>query len=411
MRLIKFDSVGGASGDMILGSLIALGADIGAIRESISKALPEESFDLSTENFSSHGLNGVKLKVEIHEHHHHHHEHHHEHEHESHHHGRHLKEIESLIESSSLPKRVKDLSRAVFLRLGEAEAKVHQIPLENVHFHEVGAVDSIIDIIGSCLALDLLKVDAISFGPLPEGKGTFKCQHGVYPIPAPATAELLKDFEVVFTDEPFEMVTPTGAALLTSLPKVEGQASGKPVANAISFGSRKLNGRPNALRATLLESSDSIEPGLPGSCTLIETNLDDLSPEICGALFEKVLSEGALDVWTTPATMKKQRQGSVISILCESNDRIKFEHIAFKETGSFGLRVREVERRILERRFEKISTPFGEISIKCGFLDGNQVSSKPEFEDCLKLAKSSGVPVKDVIRAAIASYEKSKGQP
>lgn len=407
MRFIRFDSVGGASGDMILGSLVALGANLGALREALAKALPDEHFELSAEDFSSHGLNGVRLKVEIHDHHHHHHDHDHEEHH--HHHGRNLPEIESIIDHAAMPQRAKALAKTVFRRLGEAEARVHRMPVEKVHFHEVGAVDSIIDILGSCLALDMLKAEAISFGPLPEGRGSFQCQHGVYPIPAPATAELLRGVEVVFTDEPFEMVTPTGAALLTSFPNAGANVSGRPLSNALAFGSRKLNGRPNVLRATLLETDCGGETGKPDSCILIETNLDDLSPEVCGALFEKALAEGALDIWTTSATMKKQRQGVVLSLLCENAARAKFERLLFQETGSFGLRVREVARRILERRFKRVSTSFGDVQMKEGILDGQVVSSKPEFDDCLALAKSAGVPIKDVLRAATAAYELQKG--
>jgi uncharacterized protein (DUF111 family) len=253
----------------------------------------------------------------------------------------------------------------------------------------------------------------VSFGPLPEGRGTFKCQHGVYPIPAPATAELLKGFEVAFTDEPFEMVTPTGAALLTTLPNAGSPLSGKPLADAISFGSRALNGRPNALRATLLDCSSpnaSEAPGQPSSCALLETNLDDLSPELAGALLEKLLAEGALDAWATPATMKKSRPGIVLSVLCENAERAKFERLLFLESGTLGIRFRPVERRILERRFDKVQTPFGEATVKCAFLDGKLVSSKPEFEDCAKLAKSSNVPLKDVVRAANAAFDLKKGE-
>ncbi len=392
MRILRFDSVGGASGDMILGSLLALGAPLDEISSALKKALPEESFDLKLKPFSDHGISGFRLEVEVlkdsvHE--------------------RGLHAIEHIIAHSSLPEGTKSLATHVFRRLGEAEAKVHGCDVHHIHFHEVGAVDSIVDIVGSCLALHLLKVDAIFFGPLPEGQGTFKCRHGVYPIPAPATAELLKGVEVVVTDEPFEMVTPTGAALLTSLPNAGKSPSGKAVASACSFGSRKLKGRPNVLRATLMESSAVADQD---SCLLLETNLDDLSPEVSGSLFERLLSEGALDVWTTPAFMKKQRQGLVLSVLCKAEGKAKLEKAIFEESGTFGIRCSEVSRSVLERKISKVETKFGPVSVKAGFLDGAMVSMKPEYEDCLEISKRVKAPLKEVMREALEAARREAGK-
>jgi len=392
MKSVKFDSVGGASGDMILGCLAALGAPLDKISFALEEALPEESFKISLKPHSSHGLSGFRLEVEVlkdsvHE--------------------RGLHEIEHVIEKAKLPEAVKALATQVFRALGNAEAKVHGCDAHHIHFHEVGAVDSIVDIVGACYALHLLDVRGISFGPLPEGQGTFKCRHGIYPIPAPATAELLKGVDVRFTDEPFEMVTPTGAALLTSLP--QAKASGKAVSSVFAFGSRKLNGRPNALRATLMEESgESLEADQP--CLLLETNIDDLSPEIAGSLFDRLLSEGALDVWTSPIFMKKQRQGLLLSALCRPDAKAKLERTLFEETGTFGIRCSSLTRSELSRKKSKVETKFGPVSIKTGSLNGEAVSLKPEYEDCLEIAKRLKVPLKEVVAVATeaARRESSK---
>jgi len=382
MKFVRFDSVGGASGDMILGCLAALGAPLDKISSALEEALPGESFKISLKPHSSHGLSGFRLEVEVlkdsvHE--------------------RGLHEIEHIIEGAKLPDKVKALATHVFRTLGKAEAKVHDCDAHHIHFHEVGAVDSIVDIVGSCYALHLLDVQGVSFGPLPEGQGTFKCRHGIYPIPAPATAELLKGVKVIVTDEPFEMVTPTGAALLTSLPPAK--PSGKALASVFAFGSRKLNGRPNALRATLMEESDEdLEADQP--CLLLETNIDDLSPEVSGSLFDRLLSEGALDVWTSPIFMKKQRQGLLLSVLCRLDAKAKLERIVFEESGTFGIRCSALTRSALSRKISKVETKFGPVSIKTGSLHGETVSMKPEYEDCLEIAKCLKVPLKEVLAVA-----------
>ncbi len=396
MRIVKFDSVGGASGDMILGSLLGLGAPLESLKSALAAALPHEAFEIRLDKHSAHGVSGFRLKVDI---------------LKDSEHARCLHDIEHIIAGAPVSGKAKTLALSVFRRLGEAEAKVHGKPLDHIHFHEVGAVDSIIDILGSCVALDALGVDGVAFGPLPEGRGSFKCAHGVMPIPAPATAELLKGVEVELTDEPFELVTPTGAALLVALPQAPERFSGRGIANACAFGSRELERRPNFIRATLFESASSAEEGFSEPCVVLESNVDDLSPEIAGTLFEKLLMAGALDVWTIPCMMKKQRQGLLISVLSRPGDEAALAKILFLESGTLGVRKSSLSRWTLARQNVKVSTAYGEISVKTAFLDGKGCHAKAEFDECLAVAKAKDLPVKTVIDAALTAYfNKEKGK-
>jgi hypothetical protein len=384
MKIIRFDSVGGASGNMILGALIGLGVDISELNSELRNLLPDE-FTVKSRPYGSHGVNnGILAEVEIPEHHHHHH-------------GRNFKDIKELIQGSALPSVVKDMSLKVFGALAEAEGKVHGKPADEVHFHEVGAVDSIVDIVGCCLAFHKLGAEAISVSPLPTGTGTFECQHGVYPLPAPATLEMLKlGLRSAPTDEPFELLTPTGAALLAVLPKAEIGADAQVVKSADSFGHRKLNNRPNLLRASLYEDSGAGQ----GKCklTVLETNIDDSTPELIGYVFNKLLKSGALDVWTQPVNMKKQRPGVLLSVLCDPGLKEKLLELILTETSSLGVREYEVNRHCLERRIEERETPYGKIRVKIASYKGKDLSSSPEFEDCAALAEKHNVPLKEIMR-------------
>ena len=378
MRHIAFDSVGGASGDMLFGALVGLGADAGKIESVLREAMPGEDFRIHVGTKSGYGMSGVKLDVEI------------------------LRDsaderglhaIEHIIDSAAMEPRAKELARTAFHRLAEAEGKVHGKSAHHVHFHEVGAVDSIVDILGSCMALVELGVDSISFGVLPEGRGTFQCRHGIYPIPAPATLELLSGCRIERTDEPFEMVTPTGAVLLTTWKRDE-EFTGTVIASSVAFGTRELKARPNVLRATLLESGSASSD----TCTLFETNLDDLSPELLSHACEKLMAQGALDVWVVPAVMKKSRPGHVLSVLVRNEDAKRFPELIFSETGTFGIRIRKVERAVLERTVESCVTEFGEIRFKSGFYNGKIVSFKPEYEDCKAAAERHGISLNELYR-------------
>jgi uncharacterized protein (TIGR00299 family) protein len=407
MKIIRFDSVGGASGDMILGALIGLGADVDILNHELASLLPSEKFSITVSPKESHGINGITATVEIDEHHSHYHAGQHEHHHHEHD-GRTFADIRQLIAGSQLVESVKSMAISVFTALAEAEGKIHNMTLDQVHFHEVGAVDSIVDIIGCCLAMNMLGVQGISVSPLPSGQGTFKCRHGVYPIPAPATVELMKNLKSVLTDEPYELVTPTGAALLSVWPRLEIPSGGMIVKTANSFGQRKLDSRPNLLRAILYESAGNSlteQNDEADSSVILETNIDDCPAEFIGPLFERLLNAGALDVWTTPIMMKKQRPGIMLSVICKSSCRSVVYDIIFRETTTFGIREYPVSRQCLERRFEQVETYFGKVKIKIGSRNGQDITSSPEIDDCIRLSAQTGVSVKEVYLAAVKAQK------
>jgi len=391
MKIIRFDSVGGASGDMILGALIGLGVDVDELNTELKSLMPDE-FLIKTKAWQSHGINnGIQTKVEIPETHHHHHGHHH---------GRNFSDIKTLIKNSDLASEVKAMSLKVFAALAEAEGKVHGKPADEVHFHEVGAVDSIVDIVGCCLAFNKLGAEAISVSPLPTGTGTFKCQHGTYPLPAPATLEMLKlGLHSAPTDEPFELLTPTGAALLAILPKADIATDAVITESSDSFGQRELNNRPNLLRASLYENTE-IHTG-KHKLTVLETNIDDSTPEVIAYAFNKLLKAGALDVWTQPISMKKQRTGILLSVLCKPKQKAELLELILTETSSFGVREYEVTRHCMEHRFEEKETPYGKVRIKIASYKGKDLTRSPEFEDCAALAKKHNVPLKEIMQKAI----------
>ncbi|MCO6399748.1 MAG: nickel pincer cofactor biosynthesis protein LarC [Verrucomicrobia bacterium] len=395
-----FDSTGGASGDMILAALIHLGVDPAALAAEL-KAFAPEPFELRVESARSAHLSGTRVRVLTEaEHHHDHHDHHHHHHGHDHHHAPHrgLKEIGAMIDRSELPEEVKARAHRVFRRLGEAEARIHGATIDAIHFHEVGAMDSIVDIVGACLALHKLGVDAIAVGPLPQGHGTIECAHGTFPNPAPATVELLRGHAVVSVDEPFELVTPTAAALLAEWKTCDRAPSGA-VVKAIGYGigHRELKSRPNLLRAILLEVQASANED---ECLVLETNLDDVSPELIGVLSGRLLAAGALDVFAVAAQMKKQRPGVLLTTLARTSDRDALLDLIFRESTTFGVREYTARRTILARRFEAVATPYGEVRIKIGEWKGADVVRAPELEDCVLRAQERGVSVRAVYEAA-----------
>ena len=398
MKILRFDSVGGASGDMILGALLDLGVEASRLEAELRK-LAVGDFHLHAERVVRSGLRGTLCKVEIpHEHHHNHHGHgHHDHHHAPH---RGLRDIESIIRASALPDEVKADSLRVFARIGEVEAGLHGAPVDQIHFHEIGAVDSIVDIVGCCLARHLLGVTVVSVGALPQGRGTIACAHGVFPNPAPATVELLQGLEVEQTDEPHELVTPTGAGLLAVWSRTGAvPARTRVVSAGYGFGQRTLEGRPNVLRATLLEETAGTEAE-SADCLVLECNLDDQTPELVGALTESLLAAGALDVFTAPVFMKKQRPGILLTVLTEPARREALLDLLFRESTTFGVREYPVQRTVLQRRFEQVSTPVGPVRIKVGTWRGRDVTFAPEYEDCRRLAQTSGRPVREVYELA-----------
>lgn len=388
MNILNFNSIGGASGDMILGTLINLGVSTAKLQTAL-ESLNIGSFKIEEEQANEHSLSGTRITVKI---------------------GlgakpiRHLGPICDMINASTLPTDVKIISIKVFTNLAEAEAKVHGTTVDHIHFHEVGAVDSIIDIIGSCLALSMLNIDAVSVDPLPVGTGYVDCEHGRLPVPVPATIELLKGHPIEKTDEPFEMVTPTGAALLTTwkkyFPNNAADASTIIKDTGIGFGQRKLKNRINMLRAVMMEPATDKSEENSNTCIVIESNLDDITPELIGSLCERLLQEGALDVFTTPIQMKKQRPGSLLTVLSSPADKERLINIIFEESTTFGVREYATQRTILQRRHKTVKTPYGDVRMKIGSLNGKDITHSPEYEDCVKCAKEHNIALRKVYDAA-----------
>ncbi|HEY5892813.1 MAG TPA: nickel pincer cofactor biosynthesis protein LarC, partial [Chthoniobacterales bacterium] len=328
-------------------------------------------------------------------------------EHEEHdEHGRTHREIRELISNSDLSPFVKEKSLAVFQRIAVAEGKIHGVPPEEVAFHEVGALDSIADILFTCIGIETLGVEKVIVSKLTDGTGWIQCAHGRLPIPGPATLEILAGIPVTQTEVPFELITPTGAAILaefgtgfSTMPPLKVQKIGYGV------GSRYLPDRPNVLRAILAE----IEPKNPDTTdtvTQIETNIDDLSPELTGAIVNRLLGAGALDAFLTPVQMKKNRPGVLLTVLAEPATAPALIDLIFRETSTFGVRTSEKSRVKLAREIREAVTEFGPVKIKLGFLDGQIVQRTPEFESCRLLSESTGKPLRTIYEAALVAAEK-----
>jgi uncharacterized protein (TIGR00299 family) protein len=409
MRFIRFDSVGGASGDMLLGALGSIGADLRGIERTLRKFLPD-GVRFVSETVCDHGLTGIRATVRCSQ------QHDHGHWPDAHHgrapgHGHHhhaphrtLKEIARLLASPALDAGSRKLALAVFERLAAAEGKIHGKRPSDVHFHEIGATDSIADIVGCCLALRQLGAAGVSVGPLPCGTGIIQCAHGAMPNPAPATVELLAGLEVAQTDEPFELVTPTGAALLATWR--EELAAPPPVtrvlATGFGFGRRELRGRANVLRATLVESDRTDASDAP-DLLVLETNLDDCNPQWIGELIGRLLDKGALDAWAMPVTMKKGRPGIILGVLASVAQAGALRAEMFRATTTFGIRSYAVTREMLDRRFEPVKTRYGSVRVKIGSRHGEELVRTPEFEDCARLARRHDVTPRQVYDAALRS--------
>jgi len=372
---------------MIVAALIDAGADADALRRGLS-ALKIGGYNVSIERVTKQGLAATRFHVQLdgsakqpH---------------------RHLRHVLEILKLSALSEGVRDKACRVFQRLAEAEAAVHGTTVEKVHFHEVGAVDAIVDVVGSVLALELLHVDRVICSPIPTGSGTVTCDHGVLPIPAPATARLLQGVPLAACDDVGELTTPTAAAVLTTLTSEFGPIPPMTLTAAgYGAGTREGRTRPNVFRVLLGEAVE--EHGDVDQIMMLETNLDDTSPEVVGYCTERLLGEGALEVYTVPILMKKQRPGVVLTVLCEVGKATAMEKILFAETTTFGIRRRTVERTKLRRRFVAVATPFGDIRMKVGEREG-VVTASPEYEDCRAAALKHGVALRDVIAASNAAW-------
>jgi hypothetical protein len=320
-----------------------------------------------------------------------------------------LEDIAELIVHSALSASVKQRVLDVFNRLAEAEGKVHDLPPTEVHFHEIGAVDSILDIVGTCAGLELLEVAQLVCSPVNVGSGTVQAAHGSLPIPAPAALELLKDVPVYSSGVEGELVTPTGAALITTLAAGFGPVPAMKVERiGYGAGTREIPGRPNLARLLLGQSAEPVtaQPGAPGDevVSVIEANVDDMSPQLYGFFVDQALAAGALDVTCTPVQMKKNRPGILVSVLCAPEKSEELAQILFEQTTTIGARIYEARRKVLERELLSVETPYGAVRIKVAKREGKVLNVAPEFEDCQRLATEKGVPLKQVMMAAQAAY-------
>ncbi len=449
MRIAYLECFSGISGDMFLGALVDAGvpprvlqetvaaldvsAKLGArleisrvVRSGISatkvdvyvrgeKDLPrDEYWEQQREHEHEHSQGGR------HEHHDHEHSHSHpgevsrtrvsaphEHEHShGHSHGRGLTEIRQIISKAGIPDSAKKTAIAIFDALGTAEAKIHNTSIESVHFHEVGAVDAIVDIVCAAVGTEALGVDEIVCSPLNVGGGTVKCAHGTFPVPAPATVELLKDASVYSSGVRAELVTPTGAAIVKTLasrfaafPEMKIEKSG------YGAGSRDFPGHPNVVRLTVGEAASSLATKTASeTITVLEANLDDLNPQVFGYVMDRLLEEGALDAFGMPVQMKKNRPGTLLTVLCKPEDASKLAQIIFTETTTLGVRRRDEVRQTLARRWENVQTQWGEVRIKIASMNGTVTNYAPEYEDCRRIAAEQHVPLKTVMQEATRQY-------
>ncbi|MBM3860158.1 MAG: nickel pincer cofactor biosynthesis protein LarC [Verrucomicrobia bacterium] len=380
MKLLYLDCFAGISGDMLLGALLDLGVREDHVRNELAK-LPLHGYQIETRRVTKQHIVATKFDCIT----------EHEHAHRS------YSEIAAMIFHSKLPDGVKQRATNVFHSLGEVEARIHGIPLEKVHFHEIGAVDSIVDIVGVCIALKALGVQDVQAAPPPLGSGFVETAHGKFPIPAPATLELLKGVPTQSSPERCELVTPTGAALLVEFCKKFGPMPAMSVEKiGYGAGTRELEKTPNVLRAVLGVASTSEAD----TVAVIEANIDDMNPQWFGDVMERLLAEGALDAFLTPVQMKKSRPGTLLTVLCEPGDADRFAELVLTHTTSFGVRIHEARRRKLDREIVRVATRFGEIEVKIGRWNGQVVTRSPEYESCKRAAALANVPVREVYDAA-----------
>jgi pyridinium-3,5-bisthiocarboxylic acid mononucleotide nickel chelatase len=439
MRILYVDCFSGISGDMFVGALTDLGVAPSVFEWELTK-IALEDHHLHFERQQRKGIAGVKFGVHagaVHVHseqeHHEDHDHQHKHDHGDHHHHHHdhaetdlpersspshaheaheldpsgtvhrtYRDIVQLIDDSDLSDFTKKHSLGVFRRLAVAEAKVHGCSIDDVHFHEVGALDSIVDIVLACVGIESLGVDEIHFSQLVDGQGSIHCAHGEYPIPSPATIEILAGLPLSQIAVPFELITPTGAALVAEFQSSVGTFPAiRPTKTGYGLGSRDLPERANVLRAIL---GKKIVSSGPERLFEVQATIDDMTPELLGAAIDKIRETGAAEAFFSPVQMKKSRPGILLTALCRPDQLAEVQEIILRHTSTFGVRSREVDRLALDRTFVSVTTPYGALAIKLGMLRGEVVQVAPEFEDCRKAAEKASVPVKTVYDAALQVY-------
>jgi len=392
MRQAYLDCSSGISGDMFLAALIDAGAPVSRIMGELSK-LPLGSYEFNRTRVMRNGLVGTRLEIQApgkqpH---------------------RHLSHIQSMIENAALPANVASRAIKTFRRLAEVEGRLHNVSTEKVHFHEVGAVDAVLDIVGTCMGMDLLEIDDLVCSPLNVGGGRVEAAHGTLPVPAPATAELLKGIPVYSSGLEAELVTPTGAALVAELASSFGPLPSMTIAKiGYGAGEKEFHGHPNLARLFIGVRAETISSHaiLPGESVIsvIEANVDDMSPQVYGYFLEQALAAGALDVTCSSVQMKKNRPGLAVSILCETEKTDALCQLLFDQTTTIGVRITEARRKVLHREKVSVETVYGTVQVKVARRDGQVVNAAPEFDDCRRLALEKSVPLKQVIAAAEAAY-------
>ncbi len=426
MRKAYLECFSGVSGDMFLGALVDAGVPPEMLQDAVASLGLEARLEFSRVVRS--GISATKADVWInsekdsprescsesqdssgHNHSHNDHQHGHAaHSHEQeHNHGRGLTQIRQIISAAAISETAKRTAISIFEALGRAEAKIHDTSIESVHFHEVGAVDAIVDIVCAAVGAEALRVDQIICSPLNVGSGTVQCAHGTFPVPAPATLELLANAPVYSSGVQAELVTPTGAAIVRVLassfaafPEMKIEKSG------YGAGTHDFPGHPNVLRLTIGEAvSTSLSANTAvETITVLEANLDDLNPQVFGYVMERALTEGALDAFAAPVQMKKNRPGTLLTILCKPEDAAKLTQLIFTETSTLGVRRRDEKRQILARRWENVGTPWGKVRIKVASMNGTVTNYAPEYEDCRRIATEQGIPLKTVMQEASCAY-------
>jgi len=387
MKTLYFDCFSGASGDMIIGALLDAGADFDKLKADLA-SLNVPGYSLGVEKVKKSGIMATKFNVEV--------------SHEEEHPHRHLRHIVEILDASSLPDAIKEASIETFRRIGEAEAKIHGTTVEKIHFHEVGAIDSIVDVVGAHLCLAQLGIEQVFASPLHVGSGTVKCAHGIMPVPAPATALLLHDAPTYGGDVEGELVTPTGAALVTQLAKGYGSMPSMRVnASGYGAGTKDIEGRPNALRVLIGQAEEVRKPTEP--IVVIEANIDDMNPELFPPVMAALLRKGARDTFLTPILGKKGRPAYLVTVLCDEHVVTDITDVLLENTTTLGVRIRREERVVLDRDWQTVKTKWGEVRVKIGKRNGKITSRAPEFDDCQRLAEAADVPVLVVYEAALAA--------
>jgi len=387
MKTLYLDCISGASGDMLLGALLDAGADESRLRDALAR-LPVEGYELDVRKVLKRQIAATRALVRL--------------DDSVLQPSRHLSDVTALVKSGGLSDAVESRAGEVFQRLAEAEAEVHNVPIDTVHFHEVGAVDSIIDIVGTVIAVDLLEIDRVVCSPVHVGSGEVECAHGTLPVPAPATLALLRGVPVYSRGVAAELVTPTGAALITTLADEFGPMPAlTPESIGYGAGERDFDNRANVLRAVVGGATEHAR--VEQTMAVVETNIDDMNPQWFEPLMEKLYAAGARDVFMVPAYGKKHRQGTLLTVVCPEQTVPEIARITFRETTTFGVRYRVERRMVLERQSRTVRTPWGDVSVKVGTFAGETVSVSPEYDACRRVAEEAGVPVKRVYEAAVAT--------